>query len=327
MAARRAAASFSAVVVLSGCSGAPPIAEVDGGTPEVALLGEVVVSVKAGDVVTIRHVSAPNDGDQEEEAPLAHAFVGGAGEQLPPIFMGADSGLVPNGGVWGACRGGDAAGAGRGCPIPPVEGPAAWNGVDYWSTGAMVPGESREVPVADTIAAGDHSLVCVLHPELRVVLRVNGPAPEAPVRDVDVAIAEALTAAAVRDQELKPGEVLAGVVVGDAYVARFVPETISVPRGATVTWRAGARTPVDVVFGSDAEELSLVHTDPADGNASGDAAAWDGEGVVRSGFLSSEPSAGARGQQWSLTFTQAGTYSYASRFGPTLKGTVVVTDE
>ena len=303
------------------------MAEIDGGTPEVALLGEVVVPTKGGDVVTIRHTSAPTEGDQEEEAPVAHAFVGGAAAQLPPVFVEAESGLVPNGGVWGLCRGGNAADAKRGCPMPPVEGPDAWNGVDYWSVGAMVPGESRDISIAGDIAPGDHPLVCVLHPGLRVVLRVDGAVPEQPVRDVDAAVTEALSTAAAPAADLGAREILAGVVVGDAYVARFVPETVTVPKGATVTWRAGARTPVDVVFGSDGEELSLVHTEPGDGNPAGDASGWNGKGVVRSGYLSSDPSAGARAQEWSLTFTRPGTYTYASRFGATLTGTVVVTDD
>lgn len=321
----RTSVALALAMGLAACAGAPPLAEVDGGTPEVALLGELILPAEPGDTVTISHTSPRSEGDGEE-APVTHAFVGGTGDGLPPIFVESGGGLAPNPGVWGACRGGDAAAAAQGCPIPPVEGPRAWNGRDYWSIGAMVPGESREVAIADDIAAGDHPLVCALHPALRVVVRVGHGAPEPPARDVEAAVADALAAAAAPDPHQGPWEVLAGVGTGDAYVARFVPETVTVPVGATVTWEAGARTPVDVVFGIDSHDLSLVHTEPADANPSGDTDAWDGKGVVRSGFLSSDVSAGARARTWSVTFTEPGTYTYASRFAPTLTGTVVVAD-
>lgn len=122
-------------------------------------------------------------------------------------------------------------------------------------------------------------------------------------------------------------EVLAGVPADEADVARFAPETVTVSVGGTVTWRAGARSPVDVVFGVDPRDLSLAHTEPTDANASGDADGWDGRGVVQSGFLSKDPTAGARAQSWSVTFTRPGTYEYRSRFGRSLRGTVVVTDD
>lgn len=82
--------SVAAGVLVAACDGAPPFAKVDGGTPEVALLGYVVVPAKGGDVVTIRHASPPSD----EEA-LTHAFVGGTAGDLPPIFTPAAGGLSP----------------------------------------------------------------------------------------------------------------------------------------------------------------------------------------------------------------------------------------
>ena len=314
--------SVATGVLVAACAGDPPLAKVDGGTPEVALTGDVVVPANGGDVVTITHASPPSDGE-----PVTHAFVGGTRGNLPPIFMPADDGLSPNPGVWGSCRGGDVAAAAQGCPMPPVEGPAAWNGSDYWSTGAILPSESREVPLDDAIPAGDYALVCALHPELRVLVRVDGQATKSSVHDLKVAVNDALVAADAAASNQQHLEVLAGVTVHDSYVARFVPETVTVPVGGTVTWRAGARTPVDVVFGIDPRDLSLAHTQPTDANASGNADGWGGRGVVQSGFLSKDPNAGVRAQSWSVTFMRPGTYEYGSRFGPSLRGTVVVTDD
>ena len=180
--------------------------------------------------------------------------------------------------------------------------------------------------VSAPTTTGRLPLVCVLHPDLRVLVRVDGPAPQSPARDIEAAIDAALaTADVISDQQ--EFEVVAGVLADGAYVARFVPETMTVPVGGTVTWRAGARTPVDVVFGVESRSLSLAHTEPSDANASGEADGWDGRGVVQSGFLLQDLAAGARAQTWSVTFTSPGTYEYGSRFSPSLRGTVVVTED
>ena len=91
----------------------------------------------------------------------------------------------------------------------------------------------------------------------------------------------------------------------------------------------GGRAPVDVVFGAKADHagenpLSLSHTVPTDGIPAGDADAWDGDGELRSGFLSADRTAGAAAQEWTVTFTLPGTYMYVSRFGDAMIGTVIV---
>ena len=314
---------LSLVVACTGGDGAVSVA-VDGGSDGVVLLDTHAVEVPGGQTLTVVSgavAASPAPEADHEDAPVTHAFVGGVGDELPPLFTRTAEGLSPNPGVWGQCRGGPAAAAGAGCPIPPVEGPQAWDGGVYWSTGALLPGESREVPIAPDITAGEYVLVCALHPQLRVNV-VVGDGPDAEPPGEPVRVADAVGAAAALAGDLGAGEVLAGAVVDAAYVGRFVPAEIRIAAGETVTWSAQGRAPVDVVFG--VEELDLTHTDPSDGVPDGNPEAWDGRGELRSGFLSGDPTAGATAQTWTVTFTRPGRYEYASRFGAGFTGTVVV---
>jgi plastocyanin len=204
--------------------------------------------------------------------------------------------------------------------MPLASGSHGWDGRSYWATGAIAPSQVREIPLAEDITKGDHVLTCALHPGLRVVLRVGGDAAERKTRRVAVQNARAAIKAEESGSDVT---VTAGFPVADAYVGAFSPRTVRIPVGGSVTWRAGARTPVDVVFGS-AGALSLAHTVPPDGYPVGTAHAWDGRGTLRSGFLSADATAGAASKEWTVTFTQPGTYPYASRFGRSMTGTVVV---
>ena len=312
--APRRLAGILLVVLLAGCSQGDATAMIDGGDRGVALLGDVVVRAAPETTLTIEHAGAPPaEGD---ESPVTHALVGAAEGSLPPLFVPAGGGLIPNPAVWGQCRGGEAVSATGRCPVPPAEGPAAWDGSAYWSTGAMLPGEQREVPLAAELAE-ESTLVCAIHPELRVLVRTSGESsPRATA-------SERVTTALEAGQTLPPDNVvLAGQTVDDAYVGRFVPATMTVRVGGTVTWRAQPRAPVDVVFNGG--DLDLTHTGPGDGLPAGDAQGWNGRGELRSGFLSGDASAGASASSWSVTFLRAGRYSYASRFGAQLRGTIVV---
>lgn len=319
-------ATLVALVALTGgCSGAPAdvTTEIDGGTSQVALLGEVVVPAQPGATVTVRHVTAPTPG---AEAPMTHALVAAPATALPPVFDRGAGGIVPNPAVWGPCRGGDAAEATGQCPVAAAEdAPQAWDGRSYWSLGAMLPGEERELPLDPELADGDHMLVCALHPRLRLVVRV-GDAPTPAARDTQGQVAAAQQRADQVAATSGARVVTAGVDVDEppAYVSSFTPDVMHVEVGDAVTWRAGARAPVDVVFGADHEELSLSHTAPDDGVPAGDPRAWNGRGELRSGFLSADAEAGASAAEWTVTFTRPGTYEYASRFADGMTGTIVV---
>ena len=309
-------------VLVPACGNGDRTVDVDGGAAGIGVLGDIVVAAHPGQIVTLRHAGEVAAG---AEAPITHAFVG-PGDPLPPIFAQQAGGLIPTPAVWGPCRGGDPAAVVGPCPVLSAEGPEAWDGQAYWSTGAMVPSETREIPLAGDIATGDLILRCALHPSLRVVLRVGGE--DGPAPDPQVVADEAR--AAVEDEGAGDDvTVTAGVKADDAYVAAFSPMTVRIPVGGTVTWRAGTRTPVDVVFGAAGEDegdnpLSLSHTTPVDGRPLDADGPWDGRGELRSGFLSADATAGAAAAEWSVTFARPGTYPYASRFGDGMIGTVVV---
>ena len=305
--------------LMPACSQEPAstAVSVDGGGQGVVLLGDHVVAGEGGGTVTIEHAGDPAPPD--DEAPVTHAFIGGAGSQLPGLFTRAAGGRIPNPAVWGHCAGGSVTDAADGCPVPPLEAPKRWDGAAYWSTGALLPGESRDVPLADDLPDGDLPLVCAFHPELRVLVRVDGevatPPPPLPVN-------QAVKAAAATQG--RPGTVTAGVTLDGAFVGRFFPPQITIGRGDAVTWVARGRAPVDVVFNGG--DLDLTHTGPGDAQPAGDPTAWAGRGELRSGFLSGDPGAGATAARWRVRFTRPGRYEYASRFGSLWRGVVVVED-
>ena len=311
-----------AAVLLTSCTAEPGeiTVDIDGGSTRVALLGDAVVSAQPGATVTIRHATEPVAG---HEAPVTHALVAAGTAAPPPLFERGGGGIAPNPAVWGPCRGGDVADAVGQCPVPAVEGPQAWDGSTYWSLGAMLPGEERELPLSDDLPDGDHVLACALHPQLRVIVRVGGAAPSIGARDAAAEVATAVQSA-TRGPVGGPGVVRAGTTTDQppAYVAAFSPDPVLLTVGDSVTWRAGDRAPVDVVFGADG--LSLSDTAPQDGLPAGDAEGWNGRGELRSGFLSADASAGASAAEWTVTFTRPGTFAYASRFSDEMKGSVVV---
>lgn len=313
----RCLAVVCAVAVAAGCSSSPAsqTVVVDGGSQGVAFLGDRVVAAEPGGVVAIEHGGAP--AAQGDEAPMTHAFVGGAGDELPPLFTPAGGGRIPNPAVWGPCTGGDVADAEGPCPVPPAQDPR-WDGRGYWSTGAMLPGERREIALGDDVPAGDLLLVCAIHPQLRVVVRTGAEAQ--PAAPAGPAVDTVLAAAAA--QERPAATVSAGTVVDGAYVGRFLPAQVRIRAGESVTWIAGGRAPVEVVFNG--EELDLLHAQPADAEPAGKPGAWNGKGELRSGFLSDDPRAGAAGARWRVTFSRPGRYQYASRFGAAWRGVVIV---
>lgn len=324
-----AGAAAAAVVAAACSSGAPAdvAVDIDGGSSQVALLGDVVVAADPGSTVTVRHATEPVAG---HEAPMTHALVAGGEVGPPPVFTQGAGGIVPNPAVWGPCRGGDLAAAAGQCPVPAGDSPDGWDGRSYWALGAMLPGEERDLPLSSELGDGDHILVCALHPTLRLIVRVGSGGAEVSRRPRDAAAeVDAAVNSATRGPVGGPGVVRAGTHLDEpaAYVAAFSPDPVLLTVGDSVTWRAGSRAPVDVVFGADDEELSLSHTGPEDGLPAGNAAGWDGRGELRSGFLSADPSAGAGAAEWTVTFTRPGTYPYASRFSDEMTGTVVVEEE
>ncbi len=286
---------------------------VDRGAPDVVDLRPVTVQAAPGDVVVLRSAN-PGNGE-DDESPVHHLFTSATPDTLPPLFTRTGAGHVPNGGVWGLCRGGQASGAANGCPVPPVDGPQAYDGRSYFSLGALLPGEERELPLDEDLALGTYRFTCALHPELHVDVEVvEDPQPSTalPTLDAELAVRRAT------DRQMLGTSGTATVVLAPLLkdptteVLAAVPERVQVPVGGTVVWRVPGRSPHTVELGLDAPP-HLADTTPADTvPLVPETGSWDGRGTVRSGILSADPSV-AR-QEFALTFTRPGRYRAYDRF-------------
>jgi plastocyanin len=290
--------------------------DVDGGTVEVVLVGSKTVQARPGDTIRIHHKGGL---DPEEEVAVTHAFVSSPPDELPSAFVGGAGGVMPNPAVWGACSGGEPSPTVTSCPMLSDDAPSRWDGRSYWSLGASVPGEERDLPLADDIAEGTYTFVCALHPRLRVDIEVTSspePVSPDPLPDVD--------AIANQTPALESGRhVAAGFQVKDppASVNLFSPAEVTITEGEEVTWSVDSRDPHDVVFGENVVEL--VDSSATESVSNAPRGAWDGAGDIWSGFLSTDPSV-PEGAAFSLTFGAAGRYPYQCRFHPNMTGLVVV---
>ena len=318
-------ASFLALVVSVACtsdasddpsSQSIRDVDVDGGTIDVVLVGSNTVEARPGDTVRIHH---KGELDPEEEVSVTHAFVSSPPDEIPPVFVGGAGGVRPNPAVWGACSGGEPLPTLTSCPVFSDEAPRRWDGRSYWSLGASVPGEERDLPLADDIAEGTYQFVCALHPRLSVEIEVTS-SPESvspdPSPDVAAVMDEAPTLESRR-------HVAAGFQVEDppASVNLFSPAEAIITEGEDVTWTVDSRDPHDVVFGENVVEL--VDSSVAESVSNAPRGPWDGEGDIWSGFLSTDPSV-PEGATFSLTFGEPGRYPYQCRFHPNMTGVVVV---
>lgn len=269
----------------------------------------VTASVRPGVEVLLRN--ANRDEDSRSATHLLTSARPGSG---PALFLRG----VPNGAVWGACLGGTASPSTATCPMPPVEGPDSWDGDAYVSLGAMLAGETRPLRLSPSLEPGRTlQLWCSLHPSLEVRLRVGEEnagteAPPAPADDVrrSVPAPAAHEVLVAPDADSPSAELLA-----------FVPSEIALVAGESVTWRASGPSPHTVELGSG--EVDLGDTTPAEARPDAPVGGWDGTGVVRSGFLSSDPGAPG-GTSFTLRFTHPGRYLVRNRFHPQMTGTVVV---
>lgn len=284
----------------------------DQGTSDVVDLRPVTVQARPGDVVVLRSGN-PGHGE-DDESPVHHLFTSAPAEAPPSLFVRAGRGHVPNPGAWGMCRGGDPADAATGCPVPPVEGPTAYDGRSYFSLGALLPGETRELPLAPDLPPGTYRFTCAVHPEMYVDVQVVAdPATSPPLPPLDANPALRQLASESSTGEDGPVVELGPRPAGaPAEVLAAAPRSVRVPVGGTVTWRVDGRSPHTVELGIDhpphLADTTATDTTPSvpRGNR------WDGTGLVRSGVLSSDPSVSRT--TFSLAFTRAGTYRAYDRF-------------
>jgi plastocyanin len=134
-----------------------------------------------------------------------------------------------------------------------------------------------------------------------------------------------LVSAGSRASAAETFNVWAGAESSDAVVqlAEFVPETVTVNEGDTISWRVPSEEFHTVTFLSDVPNPGFIILGPQGpmihplaafptGSAN-----YDGTGVASSGLLEKDGT-------YSLTFTRAGTYEYVCLVHPPMVGTVVV---
>ena len=283
---------------------------------DVVLVGPNTVEARPGDTIRVHH---EGELDPDEEVAVTHAFVSSPPGEIPPLFVGGAGGVSPNPAVWGACNGGEPSPTLTSCPVLSDEAPQGWDGRSYWSLGASVPGEERDLPLTGDIAEGTYSFVCALHPRLSLDIEVTSSPQQVspdPQPDLDAIAAEAPALGSDR-------HVAAGFQVEDppASVNLFSPAEVTITEGEKVTWSVDSSDPHDVVFGENMVEL--VDSSPAESVSNAPQGEWDGEGDLWSGFLSTDPSL-PEGAAFSLRFGAPGRYPYQCRFHPNMTGVVVV---
>jgi plastocyanin len=139
------------------------------------------------------------------------------------------------------------------CPKPTVE---PFDGTQsFYNSGLLKDDATFEVPLADDLAPGSYSWICLFHgPEMRGKLTVvaKGDASAQSADDVKAAGDKELADAVAKlkpeldkaKTEAKPGEVKAGVGIEEEPfgAVEFVPKEVSIPVGGKVTWNLSFHT-------------------------------------------------------------------------------------
>jgi plastocyanin len=209
----------------------------------------------------------------------------------------------------------------------------AYAGNGYWNSGFLVPAPAPEGPkrvsvkLADSIEPGDYAYVCVLHGPMAGVLKVV----EEGDRDTREKVVEAAVgqltdvraeADAIEDPQVGAGTVAAGWSKGVTAVNRFLPETIEVKRGATVTWDAFSEfEPHTVSFGPEFKSGVPGPGQAPSGPKSGGAYT---AGAASSGMFG-KPGGPFPPGPYKLTFPNAGEFKYVCVLHPAMVGSVRVT--
>lgn len=208
---------------------------------------------------------------------------------------------------------------------PDQQEPIPFDGTQSWlNSGGLLGDEEYELELADDIAPGVYSFVCLVHTTtMRGTILVVDPEEDAedPAAVVtrgteslerDVARVRNLVTNPVSGGE---GEVAAAMTAdfeAAIWANTFTPDEIEVPVGGTVTWLIrGVHT---ISFNAD-ESARPLYEKAEDGRirekevaaeAAGNPSDWDGTGFLNSGIREGfSPPA-----RFSVTFTTPGTYAY-----------------
>jgi plastocyanin len=215
----------------------------------------------------------------------------------------------------------------------------AFTGKGYWNSGYLEPvpapksmgPKTTRLRIAGSTAAGTYRYVCILHPLMAGVVRVvandDDRVSQGDVRDEAVAAARDAVAAAgkIPTPQLQQAATSAVLAAGwgnrVTAVNRFAPEKVSVKAGTTVKWVA--RSPYEphtVTFGNEIKTPADPRTFTPIGPKPGGAYAG---GLANSGIIA--PPGRPFPTEYSLRFTNAGTYKYYCILHPGMNGTITVT--
>ncbi|MDQ2743512.1 MAG: hypothetical protein M3Z66_14640, partial [Chloroflexota bacterium] len=206
-------------------------------------------------------------------------------------------------------------------------GGTTYNGTGVVNSGIVPPGRSFTLSFT---AAGTFPYVCLLHPGMRGVVVVNPAGTPYPMTQADYN--EAATVSAQTDlgqgatalfHSTPPAStknadgstnynVFAGTSAGMASVMRFVPGTLTIAVGDTVTWtNLDMIDPHTVTFAPDGKYPKFP-SGPALAPAGG--STYDGTTFTNSGLIIPVGSPGIPGlptkTSYTLKFTKAGVYTY-----------------
>jgi plastocyanin len=203
--------------------------------------------------------------------------------------------------------------------------PAAFDGKGYYNSGLKNPGPQSivRVKLADDIADGKYTFVCVLHQAMNAILTVGGERES--VDDVKDEGEEAADQAKDDAAGIKPpaperGDKTATVSAGWGTPAisynEFSPKEMTVDNGTTVTWSfKHPEEPHTITFESPFKQPADPRSFAPGGVKSGSDYAG---GFANSGLIS------RRDPAFKLRFTKAGTYKYACTIHPGMEGTIKV---
>ncbi len=211
------------------------------------------------------------------------------------------------------------------------QGGSTYDGTGYLNSGLLMLGTPNTSYSLTFTKPGDYQYICLVHTMMSGVVHVRPAGTAYPYtqaqydQQAPMVIARLheegnrLISQAHQTAARNKGEVvMAGN--GDVAVMRFLPRTIRVGVGDTVTWvNQDVETPHTITLGKEPEGGPLAAFAPY-----GDPRAYDGSKPLNSGFIGADPH--WFGKTFSVTFTRAGTYHYICALHDEMgmRGTVVV---
>jgi len=214
----------------------------------------------------------------------------------------------------------------------------------YFTSGFFQKGDSTDVTFN---VVGDFTFICLIHPGMALGVHVVGAS-------ITIATQDALdkTGAAQRDAFITAGKAIAagvtltkttdasgmqawnlqvGATQGQSDVVQYLPPApLNISTGDKVTWTSATDTPHTVTFGDLSNPIGqfgkFLSFSPAAALPSG-GATYSG-GNANSGLMDKTGQVPG-GSSYSLTFTKAGTYTYACLLHADqgMTGTIVVADK